>query len=268
MHRCTIKGTVIGEGCPVALIGVINCSPESFFPGSYPGRDIRVRAETMIDAGASVIDIGTRSTAPRVPPVSEKIERERMEKALKALDGSGITVSVDTTRPGVLETCLSHDIHAINDIGGLSNPAYAELAAGSGLPAILMASRNSPGDATDGDGTMDALRLVQSRCRDHGIGDYILDPGIGLWTPDRTMSFDWELCRSFEQFLSFDRPLLAAISRKTFLSEVSGRSGPEGRLPATLALTMMLLSKGASAVRTHDVRETADVIGVYRKWSG
>jgi dihydropteroate synthase len=92
-----------------------------------------------------------------------------------------------------------------------------------------------------------------------GIPRYVLDPGIGLWTPKRTTALDWELCHYFEEFARFGRPLLAAVSRKTFLGEPGNRP-PEGRLAASLGLTAVLIAKGADVVRTHDVRETADVI--------
>lgn len=260
--RCVVNGIGIGvsEGHPVRLMGVINCSPESFYPGSYvrPG-SIRARAEEMADQGAELIDLGARSTAPRSPPLGEKAEAERLDAALAELDGSGITVSIDTTRPAVLEQCLGHDIHAANDISGLADGGYARLVADAGLPAFLMASARVPGDALTVDGTFAALDLVTFRCRDAGIGSYVLDPGIGLWTKERTVALDWELSRSFGSFLRYDRPLLAAVSRKTFLAGPENLP-PEGRLFASLGLTALLIARGASVVRTHDVLETAEVI--------
>jgi dihydropteroate synthase len=105
---------------------------------------------------------------------------------------------------------------------------------------------------------------VVSRCKEAGITNYVLDPGIGLWTPARNTGLDWELCRHFEEFARFDRPLLAAVSRKTFLGEITGKP-PEQRLAASLALTATLLSAGADVVRTHDVAETRDVIRVHEQ---
>jgi dihydropteroate synthase len=260
MTRCEIKGIRIGRGCPVRLMGVINCSPESFFRGSYVRvGSVRYRAEEMVAAGADLVDVGARSTAPRSPPISEQAEMGRLDKALTELDGSGIPVSIDTMHPAVLERCLGHDVHAVNDISGLVNPRYARMVADAGLPVILMASRRGPGDATTRRETESALQLVVTRCTEAGIPGYVLDPGIGLWTPDRTTALDWELCHHFEEFARFGRPLLAAISRKTFLGEPGNRP-PEGRLAASLGLTALLIAKGADVVRTHDVPETAEVI--------
>jgi dihydropteroate synthase len=186
-------------------------------------------------------------------------EIDRLHLALAELDGSGITVSVDTTRPAVLEHCLSHDIHAANDISGLADPAYALLVADAGLPAFLMASEKVPGDATALAGSIAAAERVTLRCREAGIGNYVLDPAIGLWIRQRTTDLDWELCRNFGRFLSFDRPLLAAISRKSFLAGPANLP-PAGRLPASLAVTALLIAKGADIIRAHDVAETAGVI--------
>jgi dihydropteroate synthase len=260
-----VNGIPIGKAFPVRLMGVINCSPESFYPGSYVVTGaIRARAEEMIAHGADLIDIGARSTAPRSPPLPEKEEMARLDLALAELDGSGITISVDTTRPAVLEHCFSHDIHAANDISGLADPGYARLVSESGLPAFLMASEKVPGDSTTLDQSFAAAATVVSRCMEAGINNYVLDPAIGLWTPERITNLDWELCRNFDRFLCFDRPLLGAISRKTFLAGPHNLP-PEERLPASLGLTSLLIAKGADVIRTHDVPETAEVIRVASK---
>jgi dihydropteroate synthase len=216
----------------------------------------------MTEQGADMIDIGARSTAPNTQAISGSTEASRMDEALKELNGSGITVSVDTLNPWVLEVCLKHEIHAVNDISGLSSPLYAERLAESGLPAFLMASNNQPGDAVGLDATAAALSTVVDRCKTYAIKNYVLDPGIGIWTPFRSVDDDWTLCRHFSDFAKFDRPLLAAVSRKTFIGDLLDR-WPEDRLPGTLAVTLMLLEKGASVIRTHDVAQTFDVMRVY-----
>jgi dihydropteroate synthase len=262
MQACPIKDLRVGEGSPVRVMGVINCSPESFFRGSYVRpEDAGRRALAMAAEGADLVDVGARATGPGSPALPAEIERERMVFALSALEGSGITVCVDTTQPGVLSACLRFDIHAVNDIGGLSNPEFGRILGDSGLPAILMASRRVPGDAIGFPASLETLRLVMERCAEHGIRDYILDPGIGRWVPERTAEDDWDLIRHFGEFRSLGRPLLAAVSRKTFIGELLGR-GPEDRLPGSLALTLLLAMEGASVVRTHDVRETRDVLSV------
>ena len=266
MHGCAVNGLKIGDGAPVRSMGVINCSPESFFRGSYfAGHDIRMRALEMGEHGADIIDIGARSTAPMSRDISVACERDRMAGALEELEGSGLTISVDTMRPEVLTTALRYDIHAINDISGLVNPEFAKIAADSGLPCFLMATKATPGDSQDLQATFAALGEVVSRCEAHSIENYVLDPAIGKWHPDRSTSLDWEICRHFDELACFNHPLLAAISRKTFLGDLLSENDPADRLAGSLALTVLLLKKGADIVRCHDVKETADILLVFEK---
>ena len=268
MKSCTVNKLVIGGDAPPRLMGVINVSNESFYSGSYvPLEEVHATAVAMIEQGADMIDIGARSTAPNTQAISGKTEAERIEAALKELDGSGITLSVDTIHPGVLEVCLKHDVHAANDIGGFVYPAYAKEVAEAGLPAFVMAANRQPGDPVGVAETLASLEGVMKRCEDAGVKEYVLDPGIGIWTPLRSVDDDWELCRHFGEFLKFDRPVLAAVSRKTFIGLLLNRY-PEDRLPGTLAVTVKLLGQGASIIRAHDVAATRDVMKVWVQLKG
>jgi dihydropteroate synthase len=218
----------------------------------------------MVDAGADILDLGARSTAPNTQPISGTQEAERIDEALKELDGTGFTISVDTMNPWVLDICMKHEIHAVNDIAGFCSEAYVRRVADAGLPAIVMATDYQPGDAIGVAATHKALETVVQRCKAAGIDNYVLDPGIGLWTPFRSVDDDWELSRHFEEFLRYDRPLLAAVSRKSFIGNLLNRE-PQERLSGSLAVTMTLLQKGAAMVRTHDVRETVDTVRVFER---
>jgi dihydropteroate synthase len=245
-------------------MGIINCSPESFFSGSFVAPDgVRRRAEELIAQGADIIDIGARSTAPGAPPLSITEETARMTAALEECAGLGGAVSVDTMHPEVLEACLNYDIQAVNDISGLSDGNIAALIGDAGLPAILMASVAQPGDAVGVEATVDALARVVERAHEAGISEFVLDPAVGRWTETRLPAHDWELCRHFSRFQSFGRPLLAAVSRKSFIGDLLDKPADQ-RLSGSLAVTYGLLLRGASLVRTHDVAETRDLIGVAR----
>jgi len=262
MRTTRIRTIGIGAENPVRLMGVINTSPESFFSGSFvPRGRVLAAAEKMIEEGADIIDIGARSTAPgsREIPVSE--ECERLKQSLLELEGLEIPISVDTMYADALQVALRYDIDAINDIHGLADERYAMIAAESGLPVIAMAALHAPGDARGADETMRTLALVIERCRQHGIDDLILDPGIGRWVPERTFEDDWDICRRFSEFATFGKPLLGAISRKSFIGDLLGKPAEE-RLAGTLAATALLIDSGADMIRTHDIRETADLIKV------
>jgi dihydropteroate synthase len=245
MQKCVVNKITIGGDAPVRLMGVINCSYESFYTDSYiPNEKIHETAVAMIEQGADFIDLGARSTAPNTQAISGTEEAARIDKALRELDGTGITISVDTMNPWVL-----------------ASPAFSKRIAESGLPAFLMATTDQPGDPVGVDATIAALHVIQKRCEAAGITNYLLDPAIGIWTPKRSFDDNWELCRNFEKFRQLDRPLLVAVSRKSFIGNLLNRE-PADRLAGSLAVTAMLLEKGASVVRAHDVPQTRDVIRV------
>jgi dihydropteroate synthase len=265
MKNCKINKITVGGDNPVRLMGVVNCSPESFFSGSYTRPEgVYEQAALLIEKGADIVDIGARSTAPLSTPISVTDEIKRMKLALSEFSGSGIPVSVDTMYPEVLETCLKYEISCINDIHGLANENFAKIAGDSGLPAILMASYKVPGDPVGFDAMCDTLNVVLNRAENHGIDNIVLDPGVGRWTQERTSEDDWEICRRFDELNATGYPLLAAVSRKTFIGELVN-APPEGRLTGTLAVTYDLLEKGAAIVRTHDVSDTKDLITVFEK---
>ncbi len=265
MQSCTVNKLIIGGDAPVRVMGVINCSPESFYNDSFiPTNEIHTKAVEMIEAGADMIDLGARSTAPNTQAISGTHEAERIDAALKELDGTGFTISVDTMNPWVLDVCMKHEIHAVNDIAGFSSPGYVKRVADAGFPAFVMASENQPGDAVGLEATHAALATVMKRCEAAGIDQYVLDPGVGLWVAFRSFDDDWELCRNYETFMKYDRPVLAAVSRKSFIGSIVNKD-PQDRLAGSLAVTMMLLQKGASIVRTHDVPETVDTIRIFER---
>jgi len=265
MRTTLIRKAGIGGENPVRLMGVINTSPESFFHGSYvPSGNILSNAGRMIDEGALIIDLGARSTAPQSRPITVEEECRRLKSSLAELEGTGIPISVDTMYADALDLALRYDIAAINDIHGLADDLFAERAAESGLPVIAMATIHEPGDPHGADETMTALALVTERAEAYGIRDLILDPGIGRWVPSRTPEDDWDLCRRFSDFLTFERPLLGAISRKSFIGDLLGKPAEE-RLAGTLGLTALLVMAGAAMIRTHDIAATRDVIRVCEK---
>jgi len=248
-------------------MGIMNMSPDSFYTGSYVRpEELASRAQEMVASGAEVLDIGGQSTAPHAPYTDSATECERVISALKILSNADIAVpvSVDTYNPVVLEAALHYDIDVINDISGLISPEYGTLAADSGCAVIAMVAKTRPGDPKTFSETMHALDMLCARMDRHGIDNYILDPGVGRWIPERTPDADLELCYRFKELLVYERPLLAAISRKSFLGEIVGHPA-EKRLSATLAMTSWLIFQGASMIRAHDVAETKDVIAICSK---
>jgi len=259
MRTFHVKGIHIGRKRPV-LMGILNISPESFYTGSFvPISAVQETAEIMITSGAEILDIGARSTAPNCHPLSVAEEITRVKKCLAQLDGGDYAISIDTMHPEVLRAALRYDISLVNDISGLVNPEMGSLIADAELPAVLMATRENPGDARSFQETQNAIHAVLVRASKHGVKDIILDPGLGKWTAERTAEDDWDLCRRFGELKQYELPLLVAVSRKSFIGEVTGQP-PMGRLAGTLAVTTRLIEEGAAVIRAHDISETRDLI--------
>ncbi|MDD4133428.1 MAG: dihydropteroate synthase [Methanocorpusculum sp.] len=263
--KITIKNIGIGNANPPRVMGVLNISPESFFSDSFvPCDRLVTRVGEMLDEGADIIDLGARSTALTAPRISVEEEKTRVITALRELEGSGAVFSLDTMYPEVLEAALHYDISAINDISGLSNEHYARIAADSGLPVIGMTTHKIPGDPTTISSTHEALKKIISRAESYGIDQLILDPGIGKWVAERSSEADWELCRRFSELKVYGFPLLAAVSRKTFIGECLNKP-PQDRLYGSLGVLYGLLLGGADIARVHDVAASKDIITVFQK---
>jgi dihydropteroate synthase len=142
--RADLAGVSVGDGLPVAVMGVINVSPESFHAGSVRrGHDVLATAQAMVDAGAALIDVGARSTAPYLPTeISEAEETARLVRAVELLAAKlPVPVSADTSRPGSARAALEAGARVINDVSTLRDPAVARLVASHGASLVLMAAR-------------------------------------------------------------------------------------------------------------------------------
>jgi len=270
-HRAILAGVALGRGLPVAVMGALNVSPESFHPGSVhtESGDLIDAARAMVDAGAALIDVGARSTAPYgTATVGDEEERERLARAVEALAAKiPVPISADTARPGPARAALDAGAQVINDVSGLRHPEVAALIRERDAGAILMAF---PGRAPSGLSAIGSVKaLLQEtlgRAREAGIPDerVVLDPGIGFFRGERVSWDEWDasVLAGLGELDSLGRPLCVGVSRKSFLGAIIGRPRTEDRLAGSLAATAVAVWNGASLVRTHDVIETLDAVRV------
>ncbi|MGH7307515.1 MAG: dihydropteroate synthase [Candidatus Rokuibacteriota bacterium] len=267
----SLAGVPVGGEHPVVVMGVLNVSPESFYPGSvHRGRDELVRAaHEMVSAGAALIDVGARSTAPYLAStLGEAEECERLARAIEVVAAAvPVPVSADTTRPGPARAALAAGARVINDVSGLRDAALGALARARGASVILMASPEGPGNGTDPVATVGTL-LEQALGRAGAAGiaseGIVLDPGIGFFREEAVAWDEWDFtvlaCLSALAVLG--RPLGIGVSRKSFLGAVTGQADPAGRLAGSLAATAVAVLGGAALVRTHDVAATVQAVRV------
>lgn len=252
------------------IMGIVNATPDSFFPGSrtLSRESIIERTRSMIDQGADMIDIGAYSSRPGAADVSETEELRRLETALEAIRSvkPDIPVSVDTFRANVARTAISSlGANIVNDISGGSLDAdMLETVASLKCPYILMHMRGTPATMqtlTDYDDvTSDVIKelsTILGRLEALGVSDIIVDPGFGF---AKTVEQNYELMRNLETMENLlGLPLLVGISRKSMLTRPLGIK-PDEALNATTVMNVIALSKGASILRVHDVKEARQAL--------
>jgi dihydropteroate synthase len=270
-NRANLGGVCIGDGLPVAVMGALNVSPESFHRPSVhaTGDDLLGAALAMVEAGAVLIDVGARSTAPYLPTaISEAEETDRLARAVELLASKlPVPVSADTSRPGPARAALEAGARIVNDVSGLADPALACLVAAHGAGLIAMASPKGPQAAGDPVVTVRGLlETALAAARAAAIPDdrVVLDPGIGFFRDSAVEWHEWDACvlRALARFASLGRPLCVAVSRKSFIGAITGRAATVDRLGGSLAAAAVAVLRGAALVRTHDVAETVDAVRV------
>ena len=258
----------IGDNYPTIVMGVLNLSPESFYKGSvYDSvEEIEFAAKNMLKNGAAILDLGARSTAPWSEKITIEDEINRMESAMNIvckIIPDNIILSIDTQYRRVAQRAL--EISAkfkkkiiVNDVSCLkTDPGLGDFVVENDLPIILMASKEVPGDLLTTDEIKrefnKTIELLESKGYDGK--KVILDPGIGKWVDKKTPKFDLKIIGNLHKLRSLNKPILVAISRKSFIGAILNITEPEKRLNGTLSATAIATYKGAHIIRTHDVTQ-------------
>ena len=264
------------------VMGILNVTPDSFSDGGRyldPSAALR-RAEAILEEGAVLIDVGGESTRPRgaaygegAEAVDPDEERRRVLPVIEAVAARfpEALISVDTYKGDVAEAALAAGAHLVNDVTGLRfSDAAARAAARYGAPLVVMHSLGRPGALPHAHAYQDVVRDVRAAlaasvraAEAAGVRDVIVDPGFGF---GKTAAENLRLVARTDALLGLGRPVLVGLSRKSTIGAVLGTPGapvPAGeRLFGTLGATAAAVLGGASIVRTHDVRATADFLRV------
>lgn len=254
------------------VMGILNTTPDSFSDGGrWNNRERALRhALEMVAAGADIIDVGGESTRPGADPVSVQQELERIVPVIEAIAAeTDAAISIDTSKPEVMEEAVAAGAGMINDVLALRGQAALETAARLGVAVCLMHMQGRPRDMqcepvyTDVVAEVEVFLLQRANaCKAAGISaDRILiDPGFGF---GKTLEHNLALFRALPRICASGFPVLAGVSRKSMLGALTGKP-VEQRLAASVTAAVLAAAQGVSVLRVHDVAETVDALKVAR----
>ena len=267
--KLSSKGHTLQLGKRTLIMGVLNVTPDSFYDGGRYGnlRKAVERALEMGEEGADIIDIGGESSRPGANRVEEKEELERVIPVIKKLSSRiRVPVSIDTYKSGVAKKAIDAGASIVNDISALRmDEKMAKVIESSGVPVCLMHMQGTPRNMQRNprykDVVSEIFAFLRERidfCEQAGIDieKTIVDPGIGF---GKTVLHNLEILKKLDQFKSLGRPIIIGVSRKSLIGKVL-QLEPEERLEGSLASAIWCMTKGASILRVHDVRETKRAI--------
>ncbi|MHB8263892.1 MAG: dihydropteroate synthase [Acidimicrobiales bacterium] len=266
MAMISVSGSRATHGEARAIMGIINVTPDSFFPGSRcpePGMAIE-RGIAMVAEGADILDIGGESTRPGACAVGEQEEMDRVLPVVGEL-AKYARISIDTRKDAVAREAVRAGASIINDVSG----SLYQVAADHHVGWIAMHMKGDPQNMQESPLYNDVVAEVESFLLDvaseavnAGVKELWIDPGIGF---GKTLAHNVELLRALPRLASHGFPVLAGTSRKSFLGVLGARHtgeilDPSMRLPGSLATAVWAFMAGASVVRVHDVRATREAL--------
>lgn len=274
-YTINVSGTLIPLSAP-KVMGILNVTPDSFYSGSRKQTEdeIRGRVHEIISEGGDFIDIGAYSSRPGADDVSPEEEMNRLRTGMKIVRelAPDIPVSVDTFRADVAKMSVEElGVNIINDIsGGELDSAMFPTVAKLGVPYILMHMKGTPQTMQQSPHYDDIVKEVTlyfaekvQKLRDLGQKDIILDPGYGF---AKSLEHNYQLLHHQEMLQVFDLPILVGVSRKSMIYKLLGTT-PQEALNGTTVLHTIALTKGASILRVHDVKEASECIKLWNAYN-
>ena len=254
------------------IMGIINANDDSFFSASrFKADDAISEIKQMIKDGADIIDIGAVSSRPNADVVSQEEELERIKPICDAIKSEklydGVSFSVDSYTPNVIEYALKSGFNMVNDITGASDDEVVKLALKYKAKLCIMHMQGTPQTMQNNPKYSDVMVEVSeffeeriAKCEALGLEreDIILDVGIGF---GKSLEHNLTLIKNMRHFKKFGCEVLVGASRKSMIDKIVP-TPTEERLAGTLVLHIKAVENGASIVRCHDVKEHKQALAV------
>ena len=268
----TIRGQSFKWGERTYLMGILNVTPDSFSDGGEFNtlEASLAQAQSMVKAGADLVDVGGQSARPGAAQISLDEELNRVIRVIEMLRSHlSVPLSIDTTKASVAQAAVEAGADLVNDIsGGTFDAEMFPTVAKLGVPLVLMHIRGTPQtmqQQTDYEDLVGEIyqflnAQIEAAVR-AGVerSHLIIDPGIGF---AKTYSQSLLLLRRLPEFRSLGVPILVGPSRKSFIGRVLNQDDPKRRVWGTAAACTSAIAGLADILRVHDVAEMSDVCRV------
>lgn len=258
------------------VMGILNVTPDSFFDGGRHSGEAAAlhQADTMLEDGADIIDVGGESTRPGANPISIDDELRRVVPVVRAVARRwpDALISVDTVKSQVAAAAAEEGAAIINDVSGLRLDAWiADVVVRKGLGLVLMHSRGKVSEmarydtAVYGEDPVGEIVGELEDCAAHALRNgvqaeqIVLDPGVGF---SKRTGHSIAVLHQLDRVLALGFPVMVGPSRKRFVGEISGGLPPEERLEGTLGAVVAARARGASLFRVHDVKAARRALDV------
>jgi len=254
------------------VMGIVNVTPDSFSDGGEhfdPGAAVE-HGLRLAGEGADILDVGGESTRPGSEGVGAEEEIRRVVPVIERLVAeAGLPVSVDTWRPEVMRAAVAAGAGMINDIRALRADGALDAAAELGVPVVLMHMLGEPRSMQDAPEYDDVVagvhrflaeRIFAAEMAGIPRKRIVADPGFGF---GKTTAHNITLLAGFERFVELGVPMLAGLSRKRSIGELTGRDDPRQRVHGSVAAHLIAAQRGAMLLRVHDVAATVDALKLW-----
>jgi len=254
------------------VVGIVNVTPDSFSDGGEHAslEDAVAHGLKLAAEGADVLDVGGESTRPGAAEVPLDEELHRVVPVVTRLAReTQLPVSIDTSKPEVMRAAVAAGAGLINDVYALRREGALEAAAALGVPVVLMHMLGEPRSMQDDPRYDDVVAEVHRFLAERifaaemaGIDKkrIVVDPGFGF---GKTREHNLVLLAGLERFTELGVPVLAGLSRKKTIGELTGRTEPRKRVHGSVAAHLIAAQRGARLLRAHDVAATVDALAVW-----
>lgn len=252
------------------VMGILNVTPDSFYDGGryVMPENAMMRAEEMLEQGATILDLGAVSTRPGAAQPDAEEEWNRLRPVLEEVRGAfpSVLISVDTYRAEIAQRAADRGANIINDIsGGNPDPKMYTVIAKNALTYVCMHMQGTPETMQKSPQYVDVVKELTTffaektkALHNAGVENVIIDPGFGF---GKEVHHNYQLLKELESFTRFEKPVLVGVSRKSMITRLLDVK-KEDALNGTTAVHMIALEKGANILRVHDVKEAMECIKI------